>query len=91
MLAALCLSALLAGQSADTVTTARLLHHGYREANPMLPRGTTGIVAVKASVTTGIALAGWRLRRQHPRAAVAVWLLGATVGGVSAAHNLRVR
>jgi hypothetical protein len=89
MILAACLAALLSGQGADTATSFR---HGTGtyEANPLLPQSRAGIVAVKASVTTAVAVAGWRMRKDHPRLAIAMFLSGAASGSVGAWHNARI-
>ena len=92
MIHALCLAALLSGQAADTVSTARLLSHpGYHEANPLMPSSVGGIVAVKSVVAGGTFTAAWAIRKQHPRWAVALCLIGAASGTFGAVHNAQVR
>jgi len=90
MLHALCLSALLTGQSADVITS--LQHtHGYHEVNPLLPQRSVPFVLTKAGLTTATAIAGWKLRHDHPKLAVVVFLAGATTGALAAIHNARLR
>ncbi len=92
MILALCLAALVSGQTVDTLSTARLLRQpGYHEANPLMPSTLGGIVAVKAAVTGAVVLTAWTLRRRHPRWAVALCLIGAASGTFSAVHNAQVR
>ncbi len=90
MILAACLAALLAGQTADTVVTVRLLGTGhYREANPLLPGGRVGIVTVKAAITTTAAVYGWRIRKRHPKWAAGIWVAGAVSGSLATWHNVR--
>ena len=90
MIAAACLAALLAGQSADVVTS--LQHQrGYVERNPFVPSKPVPFVAVKASLTAMTAVAAWKMRKQHPRLAVIVCLAGAATGAYAAVHNVRLR
>ena len=90
MLTALCLAALLTGQTADTVTS--LQHRqGYVEVNPFVPNNTAGFVTLKASLTTTLAVSGWKIRKQHPKLAVMLFLAGATSGTLAAVHNARLR
>jgi len=92
MIVAACLAALLTGQTLDTVTTVRAVRSGYYiEGNPMLPSGPGGIVAIKATVTTGLVVIGWRMRKQHPGAACVIFLAGAVSGSLGAWHNARVQ
>jgi hypothetical protein len=91
MILAACLSALLAGQTVDIVSTVRLLQRpGYAEGNPLLPSHPVGIVAVKAAVTTGLVGIGWSMRKRHPKAAALVFVAGAVSGSLGAWHNARV-
>jgi len=89
MIAALCLAALLAGQSSDVGTTLAL-KHGYYEVNPLVPSHPVPFVALKASLTTSVAIAGWKIRKTHPKLAVFVFVLGATTGTYAAIHNARL-
>lgn len=88
-LAAACLAALLAGQGAD-VTTGLRLGAAYQEGNPLLPRSFVGAAVVKASATTTLALAGWRIRHRRPKLAVTLFLVGAVSGSLGAWHNTRL-
>lgn len=90
MIAAWCLAALLAGQGADILTTTRL-SPVYREGNPLLPHQLGAIIAVKVTATTTLALAGWRIRKQHPKLAIGLFLAGAVSGSVGAWHNAHLR
>lgn len=90
MLHALCLSALLAGQSADVVTSLRLPAGQYREVNPFVPSQPLPFVALKAGLTTVTAVAAWKMRKQHPRLAVLVLVGGAATGCYAAGHNARL-
>jgi uncharacterized membrane protein YfcA len=91
MFLAACLAALLAGQTADTITTVRMLRTGeYREINPLLPPGPVGIVSVKAAMTTTAAVYGWKLRKTRPKLAALIFISGAVGGTVGAWHNMRV-
>lgn len=89
-LAAACLAALLAGQGADIGTGLRL-GAGYREGNPFLPRSLAATAVVKSSLTTTLALAGWRIRKAHPKLAATLFLGGALSGSLGAWHNTRLR
>lgn len=90
MLHALMLSALLTAQTADTVSTVRLLQRpGFSEANPFLPSKPSGIVAVKVGMTTGVVFAGWKIRKTHPKVAVLLYAIGAVSGSVGAISNAR--
>ena len=90
MIASACLAALLSGQTADLVTTARLRAPLYREANPFLPHRFAGIAAVKVSATTALAVSGWRIRKTRPKLAAGLFLAGAVSGTVGAWHNARI-
>ncbi len=91
MILAACLTALLAGQTADTVTTVRAVRSGlFAEGNPILPSGPVGIVTIKATVTTGLVVIGWRMRKTKPKAAAVIFLVGAVSGSLGAWHNARV-
>lgn len=89
MLHALCLSALLAGQSADVVTS---LQHtrGYVERNPFVPSHPAAFVSLKAGLTTTLAVAGWKIRKTRPKTAAVLFLLGAASGSLAAVHNARL-
>ena len=90
MIQALCLAAFLSGQSADVATS--LAHRqGYREVNPLVPSNTAAFVALKAGLTTSVAIAGWKMRKQHPRLAMLVFVAGAASGTFAAIHNARLR
>lgn len=88
MLAAL-LAAFLTGQTADTITS---LQHtrGYVEVNPFVPSHPAGLVALKASLTTTVAVTGWKIRKQHPRIAAVLFIAGAASGTFAAVHNARL-
>lgn len=90
MIAAACLAALLVAQGADIGTGLRL-GHGYREGNPLLPHSLTGAAVVKTSATGALAISGWRIRHQHPKLAVGLFLAGAVSGSVGAWHNAQQR
>ena len=91
MLHALCLSAFLAGQSADVVTSLRLPTPLYREVNPLVPSRLVPFVALKAGLTTTLAVAGWKARKQHPKLAIVMFIAGAASGSIAAVHNARLR
>ncbi len=90
MILAACLAALLTGQAADLATTAKLRALQYREGNPMLPYSFAGILTIKAGATTALAISGWRIRHQHPKLAVGLFLAGAASGTFGAYHNTRI-
>lgn len=83
------LAAYLAAQSADVATSLRLPAPQYREVNPFVPSRPVPFVALKASVTTAVALYGWRQRKAHPRLAVAMFVAGAASGSIAATLNAR--
>ena len=85
----LCLAALLTGQTADTVTS---LQHtrGYVEVNPLVPSHPAGLVVLKASLTTTVAVAGWKMRHTHPKLAAVLFVAGAASGTYAAVHNARL-
>jgi hypothetical protein len=87
---ALCLAALLTGQTADTVTSLRLSGPQWREVNPLVPTHPAGLVALKAGLTTTLAVSGWKMRHQHPRLAAVLFIAGAASGTVGAVHNARL-
>jgi uncharacterized membrane protein YfcA len=92
MLHALALAALLTAQAADTVSTVRLLHTpGHAEGNPLLPSSSGGIMAAKVSITSAVAGTAWHIRKQHPKTALLLCVVGAVSGSIGAAHNARVR
>lgn len=91
MLHALCLSAFLSAQTADTLSTVRLMRAGYTEANPLMPSSVSGIVSVKAAVMSGVTVTAWTIRKRHPKWSIALFAIGAVSGTVGAWHNARVR
>lgn len=88
MILAACLAALLTSQGVDLATTVvKIRTPYYREGNPLLPRSTSGVVAVKVGVTTSLVVWGWKIRKSHPRKTVVIWISGATFGTLGAWHN----
>ncbi len=81
-----CLAALLTGQTADLLTTRHVI-----EGNPFLPHTYATIVAVKASATTALVLAGWHIRHTHRRLAAGLFLAGAVSGSLGAWHNAHLQ
>jgi hypothetical protein len=90
VLHALCLSAFLSGQAADVATSLAKRGPSYYEANPLVPSGTVPFVALKAGLTSAVAVAVWRQRKTHPKRAVCIFLLGAAAGFLPAVHNARL-
>jgi uncharacterized membrane protein len=90
MIAAACLSALLVGQGADTLSTMRL-RAPYREGNPLVLRSVPVAVTVKVAATTVLAVAGWRMRKTRPTLACGLFLVGAVSGSLGAWHNARLK
>lgn len=85
------LAALLTAQTADAATTVHLLNRpGYHEANRLLPSTPSGIVAVKASMTSATAVTAWKIRKAHPKMAVLLFTVSAASGSVAAWHNARL-
>jgi hypothetical protein len=81
---------LVLGQAADLLTTeVALARPGTSEGNPLLrPRAVR--LAVKAGVVAGAIVACRELRRRNrPRHARAVALVGLAVGAAAAVHNVR--
>ena len=64
-----------------------------REANPLLS-GLSGkpgaLVTAKLAANTGVALAVWKLRKRHPRAAMVLGVAAAVSQGIVVASNARV-
>lgn len=89
MILAACLAALLAGQGADIGTTLRL-KPPYAEGNPFLARSVPAAVTIKTAATTTLAVTGWRIRKQRPKLAAALFVAGAVSGTVGAWHNARL-
>ena len=73
-------------QGADLASTHAALQSGAVERNPLMRLPISGQVALKAGVTTGVAL--WA-RRHQKAGAIVVWGLNGLYAGV-VAHNLRV-
>ena len=90
MIAAMCLAALLAGQSADIGTGLRL-GASYHEGNPFLTHSFVGSAVIKGSATTALAISGWRIRHRHPKLACGLFLAGAVAGSVGAWHNAHLK
>ena len=82
------IAAVIAGQAADITTTMIARQRGFAEANPMLPRSTACIVAVKSAMTVGLVLAIRHVAPQHPRLAMMLGAVGGGLGAFAAAHNL---
>ena len=91
------LKAALASYAALSVLDARqtgacLSAGTCREANPLLS-GLSGkpgaLVTAKLAANTGVALAVWRLRKRHPRAALVFGVAAAVSQGMVVAHNAR--
>lgn len=85
--------ALVAGNSADLVTTLHALHSGRgKEGNAvMVSAGIPGLIAMKVAGTVGIA---WAMKKVgadgHPKVAKALgYVAGIALAGVSY-HNARV-
>ena len=93
MLHALCFAAFLTTQTADTVSSARLLRLPaiYAEANPLMPSSVGGLVAVKSAVIGSVSTVAWSVRKTHPKWAIALFAIGAVSGGIGAWHNTHLR
>lgn len=89
MLHAALLAAFLTAQTADTGSTLRLMSHGYAEGNPFMPSSPAGIVAVKATVMTGVSVYAWKIRKRHPKLAALLLVVGCASGSFGAAMNAR--
>jgi len=61
------LAGMVACQMADTGSTVYALHHGFHEANPLLPDNSGGIIAVKLAVTLIMAAAAATVDTQKVR------------------------
>jgi hypothetical protein len=90
MLHAALLAAYLTAQGADVGTTLALRGPSTYEANPFVPRHPVPFLVVKAGVTTGAVLYGWRIRKSHPKAAAGLFLVGAVSGSLGAVLNARL-
>ena len=90
MLHALLLSGFITAQGADVVTSLKLPAPLYREVNPVVPSRPVPFVALKASLTTAIAVAGWKMRHTHPKLAVIVFAAGIASGSIAATMNARI-
>jgi len=85
----LLLAAFIAAQSADTASTAAKLSTGrFYEANPLLPRSTTGIVITKAAVAGLSSFLAVKLDKTHPKLAHAILWVGIGSGTYGAVSNL---
>lgn len=83
--------AMVAGQSADVVTTCRALGSGrFVESNGLLPGSCAGIASVKAVSTVGAAFVVRALRKRgHKTTARVVAISWALAGGAAAIYNAR--
>lgn len=88
MLSAL-LAAFLTAQAADTATTAHMLGRGYREANPLLPSSTRGIVLTKAAISGAVVVTVWKARHRHPRLVRVALIVGAASATAATISNVR--
>jgi hypothetical protein len=84
------LAAFLSAQSADTAYTLHLrARGGYREANPVLTNSTARLVLTKAAITTTGAVAAYRWRKTHPKAARLILIVGTASATAATAWNVR--
>ena len=86
--------ALLAGSSADLVTTLRALHTipGAREGNPLLSHGgDAGLIAVKLGTTAALVLAIHQFMPTHPTVAKVIGFGGGIALSGIAARNASLR
>ena len=84
------LAAFLSTQTVDTAYTLSLrATGGYREANPLLSNSTARLVLTKAAITTTGAVAAWKWRKRHPKAARLILIVGTASATAAVAWNAR--
>lgn len=84
------LIAFLSTQAADTALTLHLRAHGFREANPLLTNRTASLALTKAAITTTGAVAAWKWRKAHPKAAATILVVGTVSATAASVHNARL-
>lgn len=77
----------LAADGADLASTARAIHLGGREANPVL---SAAPVPLKLATTAAFTVAAMKLHTRHPKLAVGLVVVNAVIKGWATAHNLKV-
>jgi len=81
---------LIAGQTADAVTTARNYGRGFTESNPMFGTAPSlgRVLTIKTAETAGLSLLVWQLQRTgHPKMAKFIGYFGGIGGVVPAVIN----
>ncbi len=85
-------AAFLSAQTVDTAYTLSLrASGGYREANPVLSNNSARLVLTKAAITTTGAVAAWKWRKLHPKAARLILIVGTVSATAATVYNARQR
>lgn len=82
-------AAFVGGQVADGWTTKEALDRGAKEGNPILGNNIAQILATKAGIDVGVALAMKKLSKTHPKIAKALGYASGTIGALATGHNLK--